>query len=44
MVTWIIILQLAPFDPTKKKKKKKVAVQDSADEKLDKLAKKLENL
>lgn len=35
--------ELAPFDPTKKKKKKKVLVQDPAEE-VDKLAEKTENL
>lgn len=37
-------MQLAPFDPTKKKKKKKVLVQDPADEAVDKVAEKTENL
>ncbi|XP_020106300.1 eukaryotic translation initiation factor 2 subunit beta-like isoform X2 [Ananas comosus] len=39
-----MIVQLAPFDPTKKKKKKKnVVIQDPADE-VDKLAEKTKNL
>jgi translation initiation factor 2 subunit 2 len=40
-------LQIAPFDPTKKKKKKKVTVIDPADvddESVDKLTEKTENL
>lgn len=41
---WVILLQLAPFDPTKKKKKKKVVAQDPTDETVDKLAEKTENL
>lgn len=40
----IIILQLAPFDPTKKKKKKKNVAQDLVDDSLDKLAEKTESL
>ncbi|KAK9124769.1 hypothetical protein Sjap_014371 [Stephania japonica] len=36
--------ELAPFDPTKKKKKKKPVVQDPADESVDVLAEKTENL
>ncbi|KAG6472747.1 hypothetical protein ZIOFF_070224 [Zingiber officinale] len=35
--------ELAPFDPTKKKKKKKVAIQDPAEE-VEKLAEKTESL
>ena len=35
-------MQLAPFDPTKKKKK--VLVQDTADEATEKVAEKMENL
>jgi translation initiation factor 2 subunit 2 len=38
-------LQIAPFDPTKKKKKKKGTVIDPADdESVDKLTEKTENL
>jgi translation initiation factor 2 subunit 2 len=38
-------LQIAPFDPTKKKKKKKVVIQDpAADDSVDNLAEKAENL
>ena len=36
-------MQLAPFDPTKKKKKK-VLVQDIADEATEKVAEKMENI
>ncbi|XP_044483362.1 eukaryotic translation initiation factor 2 subunit beta-like isoform X2 [Mangifera indica] len=38
------VADLAPFDPTKKKKKKKVAIQDSADDSVDNLADKTEAL
>ena len=37
-------MQLAPFDPTKKKKKNKVLVQDTADEATKKVAEKMENI
>ncbi|GMH19345.1 hypothetical protein Nepgr_021186 [Nepenthes gracilis] len=37
-------LLVSTFDPTKKKKKKKVSIQDSADEPVDKLVEKTENL
>ena len=37
-------MQLAPFDPTKKKKKKKVLVQETADEATEKVAEKMENI
>jgi len=43
LVMFIIILQLAPFDPTKKKKKKKVVIQEPSDE-VDNLAEKTESL
>ncbi|KAI4306298.1 hypothetical protein L6164_029584 [Bauhinia variegata] len=36
--------EIVPFDPTKKKKKKKVTIQDAADDSADKLAEKTENL
>uniref|UniRef100_A0A5B7BDD0 Eukaryotic translation initiation factor 2 subunit beta n=1 Tax=Davidia involucrata TaxID=16924 RepID=A0A5B7BDD0_DAVIN len=36
--------EIAPFDPTKKKKKKKVLIQDTGDDTADKLAEKTENL
>ncbi|XP_019168458.1 PREDICTED: eukaryotic translation initiation factor 2 subunit beta-like isoform X2 [Ipomoea nil] len=35
---------IAPFDPTKKKKKKKVTIVDAADDSVDSLAEKTENL
>nr|GLL42857.1 eukaryotic translation initiation factor 2 subunit beta-like isoform X2 [Ipomoea trifida] len=35
---------IAPFDPTKKKKKKKVTIVDAADDPVDSLAEKTENL
>ncbi|KAF3778423.1 Eukaryotic translation initiation factor 2 subunit beta [Nymphaea thermarum] len=38
------ISELAPFDPTKKKKKKKVTVLEPTDDAVDKLAEKTENL
>ncbi|XP_043701410.1 eukaryotic translation initiation factor 2 subunit beta-like [Telopea speciosissima] len=39
------VAELAPFDPTKKKKKKKVVIQEpAADESVDNLAEKTENL
>lgn len=37
-------MQIAQFDPTKKKKKKKPAVVDLDDDSVDKLAEKTENL
>lgn len=40
----MVILQIAPFDPSKKKKKKKVVIQDPADDDVDKLVEKTENL
>jgi hypothetical protein len=43
LIVSIIILQLAPFDPTKKKKKKKVVIQEPSDE-VDNLAEKTESL
>jgi hypothetical protein len=43
LIAFIIILQLAPFDPTKKKKKKKVVIQEPSDE-VDNLAEKTESL
>ena len=36
--------QILPFDPTKKKKKKKVTIQDPADDAAENLAEKTENL
>lgn len=36
--------QIVPFDPTKKKKKKKITIVDPADEPVEKLAEKTENL
>ncbi|KAK7385625.1 hypothetical protein VNO78_31369 [Psophocarpus tetragonolobus] len=36
--------EIAPFDPTKKKKKKKITIVDPADEPVEKLAEKTENL
>lgn len=42
---WILKLQIVPFDPTKKKKKKKnITIVDPADDPVDKLAEKTENL
>ncbi|KAJ0014284.1 hypothetical protein Pint_21031 [Pistacia integerrima] len=38
------VAELAPFDPTKKKKKKKVSIQDSADDSVDNLVEKTEAL
>ncbi|XP_030547952.1 eukaryotic translation initiation factor 2 subunit beta [Rhodamnia argentea] len=38
------VAELAPFDPSKKKKKKKNVIQDLADDSVDKLAEKTENL
>ena len=38
------MLQIAPFDPTKKKKKKKNISQDLTDDPVDKLAEETENL
>lgn len=38
------LLQIVPFDPTKKKKKKKITIVDPADDSVDKLAEKTENL
>nr|ABK22171.1 unknown [Picea sitchensis] len=38
------VTELAPFDPTKKKKKKKVLVQDAGDEATEKVTEKMENL
>ena len=43
MYIFFLLLQLAPFDPTKKKKKKKVVIQEPSDE-VDKLAEKTETL
>ncbi|KAF1882004.1 hypothetical protein Lal_00038648 [Lupinus albus] len=36
--------EVVPFDPTKKKKKKKITILDPADDPIDKLAEKTENL
>nr|AFK42579.1 unknown [Lotus japonicus] len=36
--------EIVPFDPTKKKKKKKITIVDPADDSVDKLAEKTENL
>lgn len=36
--------QIVPFDPTKKKKKKKITIIDPADDSVDNLAEKTENL
>ncbi|CAL0334757.1 unnamed protein product [Lupinus luteus] len=36
--------EVVPFDPTKKKKKKKITIVDPADDSVDKLAEKTENL
>lgn len=41
---WIFKLQFAPLDMTKKKKKKKITIVDPADDSVDKLAEKTENL
>lgn len=38
------VSELAPFDPTKKKKKKKTLIQDLADDSVDQLAEKTESL
>ena len=38
------VAELTPFDPTKKKNKKKVVIQDPADDSVDKLAEKTETL
>nr|ABK96053.1 unknown [Populus trichocarpa] len=38
------VAELAPFDPTKKKKKEKVVIQENADESVDSLAEKTESL
>ncbi|XP_061367927.1 eukaryotic translation initiation factor 2 subunit beta-like [Gastrolobium bilobum] len=38
------VTEIAPFDPTKKKKKKKATIVDPADDSVDKLAEKTENL
>lgn len=40
----LLFLQIAPFDPTKKKKKKKPVIQDVGDDTTDKLAENVENL
>ena len=40
----IVESQIAPFDPTKKKKKKKITIIDPADDPLSNLADKTENL
>ena len=41
---FIVEWQIAPFDPTKKKNKKKITIIDPADDPLDNLAEKTENL
>ncbi|XP_061366787.1 eukaryotic translation initiation factor 2 subunit beta-like [Gastrolobium bilobum] len=38
------VTEIAPFDPTKKKKKKKTTIVDPADDSVEKLAEKTENL
>ncbi|KAK7321424.1 hypothetical protein VNO77_32065 [Canavalia gladiata] len=38
------VAEIAPFDPTKKKKKKKITIVDPADDPVDKLTEKTENL
>jgi len=42
--TWISKSQIVPFDPTKKKKKKKITIVDPADDPVEKLAEKTDNL
>lgn len=46
LICFVFYLQFAPFDPTKKKKKKKkeVVIQDPADDSVDKLGEKVDNL
>lgn len=40
----IYLKQLAPFDPAKKKKKKEVVLHDPADESIENVTEKMENL